>query len=198
MAAPKVYSGFNSTTAEKLLLDSGAFLKNFVVGTDTFESAVTAGKLIGATSGGGVFTLVPTPRMIPIDGVRGAVRGLTVIDEWVVTLTANIKEVSVETIQLALGAATVVDGPTGYKKISANNYIVDEDYLDNVVWVGKLSATDTPVIIEVLNALSLGGLTLNMVDKSEGLIETTFTGHYDATNLDNPPARIYYPDATVL
>jgi len=197
MAAPKIYSGFNSTTAEKLLLDSGAFLKNFVVGTDTFDSAVLAGKLIGATSGGGTFTAAPTVRKIEIDGVKGAAKGLEVIDEWVITLMANVKEVSAESIQLALGASTIVDGTTGYKKITANNYIELTDYVDNVVWVGKLSGSDIPVIIEVLNAISLGGVTLNMEDKSEGLISTTFTGHYDSAELDTPPFAIYYPDSTV-
>lgn len=197
MAKPKVFSGFNATTAEKLLLDAGAFFKNFVVGTDTFDSAVTANKLIGATSGGGTFSAVPTIRQIPIDGVKGAAKGLEVIDEWVVTLMANVKEVSPESIQLALGAATIEDGPVGYKKISANNYIELTDYVDNVVWVGKLSGADTPVIIEVLNAISLGGITLNMADKSEGLIPTTFTGHYEADDLDTPPFNIYYPDSTV-
>lgn len=197
MAKPKVFSGFNEGTAEKLLLDAGAFFKNFEVGTDTFESAVTAKKLIGATSGGGTFSMVPTIRKIEIDGVKGAAKSLEVIDEWVITLMANIKEVSTETIALALGATTVENGPTGYKTIMAKNYIEDSDYLDNVVWVGKLSGSDTPVIIEVLNAISLGGLTLNMADKSEGLIPTTFTGHYDASDLDTPPANIYYPDATV-
>jgi len=34
---------------------------------------------------------------------------------------------------------------------------------------------------------------LNMEDKSEGLIATTFTGHYDAAELDTPPFAIYYP-----
>ena len=197
MAKPKVYSGFNSETAEKLLLDAGAFLKNFEVGTDTFDAAVTAGKLIGATQGGGTFSAVPTVRKIEIDGVKGAAKGLEVIDEWVVTLMANVKEVSAESIQLALGASDIVDGPTGYKKITANNYIELDDYVDNVVWVGKLSGSDTPVIIEVKNAISLGGITLNMEDKSEGLIPTTFTGHYDSTDLDTPPFTIYYPDATV-
>lgn len=198
MAKPKVFSGFNEGTAEKLLLDAGAFFKNFIVGTDTFESAVTAKKLIGATSGGGSFSATPTVRKIEIDGVKGSAKGLQVIDEWVVTLMANVKEVSPESIQLALGASDIVDGPVGYKKITANNYIELTDYVDNVVWVGKLSGSNTPVIIVVKNAISLGGLNLNMADKSEGLIATTFTGHYDSTDLDTPPFEIYYPDATVI
>lgn len=193
MAKPKVYSGFTATTAEKLLLDAGAFFKNFVIATDTFDTAVTAGKLIGATSGGGSFSAVPTVRKIEIDGVKGAAKGLEVIDEWVVNITANVKEVSENSILLALGAAESEVGATGYKKITANNYIELTDYLDNVVWVGRLSGSSKPVIIEVKNAISLGGLTLNMVDKAEGLISTTFTGHYDATDLDTPPFSIHYP-----
>ncbi len=195
---PKVFSGFTSTTAENLLLDAGAFFKNFVVGTDTFDSAVTAGKLLGATQGGGTFSAVPTIRPIQIDGVKGSAKGMQVIDEWVVTLMANIKEVTQESIKNALGAATIADGPTGYKKITAKNQIELTDYIDNIVWVGKLSKTDTPVIIEILNAISLGGLTLNMADKAEGLIPTTLTGHYDSDELDTPPFAIYYPDSSVV
>jgi len=197
MPKPKVFSGFTATTAENLLLDAGAFFKNFEVGTDTFDSAVAAGKLLGATQGGGTFSAVPTIRKIEIDGVKGAAKGLQVIDEWVVTLMANIKEVTQESIMAALATGVAADGPTGYKKITVNNYIQLTDYIDNVVWVGKLSKTDTPVIIIVKNAISLGGLTLNMADKSEGLIPTTFTGHYDDTELDVPPFEIYYPDSSV-
>lgn len=197
MPAPKVFSGFTAKTAENLLLDAGAFFKNFVVGTDTFDSALAEGKLLGATQGGGTFSAVPTIRKIEIDGVKGAAKGLEIIDEWVVTLMANIKEVTQESIMAALATGVAVNGPTGYKKITVNNYIQLTDYIDNVVWVGKLSKTDTPVIIVVKNAISLGGLTLNMSDKSEGLIPTTFTGHYDATALDTPPFEIYYPDSSV-
>lgn len=195
---PKVFSGFNEHTAEKLLLDAGAFFKNFIVGEDTFESAVASGKLIGATAGGGNFTATPETRQIEIDGVKGPAKGLTVIDAWNVTLMANVKEVSAETIQMALGASSIANGPKGYKKITANNYIIDTDYLDNVVWVGKLSGSDTPVIIEVKNAIALDGLNLTMQDKSEGSIPTTFKGHYDATDLDTPPFSVFYPDSTVV
>lgn len=197
MTAPKIFSGLTAKTAENLLLDAGAFFKNFTVGTDTFDTAVAAGKLLGATQGGGNFSAVPTVRKVEIDGVKGTAKGFEVIDEWVVKITANIKEVTVDSIIAALGAATSADGPTGYKKITANNYIQLTDYINNVVWVGKLSKTDTPVIIVVKNALSLGGLTLNMADKKEGLISTNFVGHYDETDLNTPPFEIYYPDSTV-
>ena len=61
------YSGFTKKTAEHLLLDAGAFFKNFTyeeggTSNDTFDSAVKAGKLIGATKGGGEFSAVASIR----------------------------------------------------------------------------------------------------------------------------------------
>lgn len=193
----KTYSGFTADTAKSLLLDAGAFFKNFELGTDTFDTAVTSGKLIGATSGGGSFTAIPSIRRIEIDGVKGAAKGLQVIDEWVVTLTANMKEVKQDTLLLALASGNAVDGAVGYKNITANNYIELSDYIDNITWVGKLSGSDNPVIIQVKNALSTSGLTLNTADKAEAVIALSFVAHYDTADLDNPPFIIAYPDITV-
>jgi hypothetical protein len=192
------YSGYTTATPKSLLLDAGAFFKNFIVGTDTFATAVAAGKLLGATSGGGTFSAVPTIRKIEIDGIKGAAKGLESIDEWVVTLTANIKEITKEVIQASL-AATTTDTATNatYDIISADNYLVLTDYIDNITWVGKLSGSNEPAIIQVYNALSTGGLTLQTADKAEATLPVTFTGHYDDVNLDNPPFKIYYPKAIV-
>lgn len=192
----KTYSGYTSETPKSLLLDAGAFFKNFYVGVDTFETAVAAGKLIGATQGGGNFSAIPTYRAIPIDGVKGTAKGLQVIDEWVTTLTANVKEVKKSTIQAALAASSVdTSSSADYDIISARNEIVLTDYIDNITWVGKLSGTNDPVIIQVYNALNTSGLTVNVADKAEAVLALTFTGHYVDTDLDTPPFRIYYPKA---
>lgn len=195
----KKISGFTAGTAKRLLLDAGAFFKNYDVATDTFDTAVTAGKLIGATQGGGSFSAVPTVRRIEIDGVKGAAKGLEVIDEWVVTITASVKEVSVDSLRLALATAreSTPEAPAGYTKITAAPDIAEEDYLDNLTWVGRLSGSDKPVIIIVKNALSTNGLSLTMADKAEAVIPVTVTGHYDAANLDEVPFEIYYPALTV-
>lgn len=193
----KTYSGFTSGTAEKLLLDAGAFFKNFIVGTDTFDSAVAAGKLLGATQGGGSFSAIPTMRKIEIDGIKGSAKGMQVIDEWVITLTANMKEISKDVIKAALASGNIADASSGYNKITANNYVVAADYIDNITWVGKISGADTPVIIQVENALSTSGLTVNAADKAEAVVSLTFTGHYDAADLDSPPFGIYYPEEAV-
>lgn len=191
------FSGFTANTAKHLQLDAGAFLKNYDVTKDTWETAKST-KLLGATSGGGSFSAVPTVRRIEVDGVKGAAKGMEDIGEWVVTLTANVKEITADVIKTALGAAetAAADAPAGYTKITAKNEISLEDYLDNMTWVGRLSGSNDPVIIVVKNALSTNGLTISFADKSEGLIPITVTGHYDPENLASPPFEIYYPKVT--
>ena len=194
MTPLSIYSGFTAKTAKHLQLDAGAFLKNYDVTTDTWETAKDT-KLLGATSGGGSFSAVPTIRRIELDGVKGAAKGLEALDEWVVTLTANVKEITAESIKLALASAQSesVEAPSGYTKITAKNEIALTDYLDNMTWVGRLSGTGDPVIVVVKNALCTNGLTISFADKSEGLIPITVTGHYDPSDLDSPPFEIYYP-----
>lgn len=189
-------SGYTAQTTENLLLDAGAFFKDYNPATDTFDSAVTAGKLIGATQGGGAFSAVPTMRRIEIDGVKGATKGLQSIDEWIVTMTANVKEISVESLKLAVTTArTSKSEETGYTKLTAVTDITMGDYAENITWVGRLSGSEKPVIIVVKNALSTNGLTLTVADKAEAVIPVTMTGHYDAGNLDEVPFEIYYPTA---
>lgn len=192
------YSGYTDKTAENLLLDAGAYFKNFDMEVDTFESAIQEGKLLGATSGGGDFNATPEMRAIEVDGVKGDAKGLQVIDRWVVGITANMKEFSQDTIALSLASANVVDDKVGYRKITANNYIAVSDYIDNITWVGKLSGSERPVIIQVYNALSSEGLTLATVDNDEAVVALSFKGHYDQATLDTPPFAIYYPDDTVI
>lgn len=194
----KIISGFNSKTAENLLLDAGAFFKNYDMETDTFETAVTAGKLIGATRGGGQFNATPDIRQIEVDGVKGRAKGLEALDSWEVSLGANVLEVTKDTLQMALGAA-VVDTETNqdYDIIKAKNGIALEDYIENITWVGTLSGSNKPAIIQVYNALNMGGLSIQTQSKNEAVLAMTFTGHYDAGELDNPPFAIYYPKAKV-
>lgn len=192
-----MFSGFTADTAKHLQMDAGAFLRNYDVSKDTWETAKST-KLLGATQGGGSFSAVPTMRRIEVDGVKGAAKGMESLDEWVVTLTANVKEITAENIKLALAAAQTSEtsSPEGYTKITAKNEIALEDYLANLTWVGRLSGSNKPVIIVVKNALCTNGLTISFADKSEGLIPVTVTGHYDPAQLDTPPFEIYYPSVS--
>lgn len=188
----KTYSGFNNKTAENLLLDAGAFFINFNQGTDTYDSAVSSGKLLGATNGGGEFVAKPEMRQVEVDGVKGAAKGLEVIDSWEVTLAANVIEVTAEGLTRAIAGAEV-NSDSDYDIITAKNYLVNSDYIDNVTWIGTLSGSDSPVIIQVFNALNTEGLTITTEDKNNATIKMVFKGHYDSDDLDTPPFTIYYP-----
>jgi len=199
----KNYSGFTTKTAERLLLDAGAFFKNFSYKSggsdnDTFDKAVAAGKLIGATKGGGEFSAVPLVRQIEVDGVKGRAKGLETIDAWDVYLKATVLETSAESVKAALCAASVDSTTdTDYDVITGNADIALDDYIENVTWVGKLSGSDKPVIIQVYNALNTDGLKLTVQDKAEATIPMTFYGHYTQEDLDTPPYKVFYPKSSV-
>lgn len=192
----KKYSGFTTETAKSLLLNAGAYFKNYDVGTDDFDSAVTAGKLIGATKGGGEFSAVPEIRQIEVDGVAGRAKGLETIDSWDIYIKANVLEVKEATIQSGLAASSVdTSTNTDYDIITASNNLEVSDYIDNITWVGTLSGSDKPVIIQIFNALNTEGLKFSTTDKAEATISLTFYAHYTQEDLDTPPFKIYYPKA---
>lgn len=194
----KTYSGFTKKTPEHLLLDAGAFFSNYDPEEDTFESAVAAGKLIGATLGGGEFVAKPEIRAIEVDGVKGKAKGLEALDSWEVTIKANVIEVSEASIRMSLCAADVdTESNDEYDIIKGRNNIELSDYIDNVTWVGTLSGSNKPVIIVVKNALDTEGLTLQTQDKNQAVIATTFSGHYEMSDLQSPPFEIYYPKKVV-
>ena len=188
----KVYSGFTEETAQSLLLDAGAFFKNYDMEEDTFETAVAAGKLLGATKDGGEFSAKPEIRQVAVDGVKGKAKGLEVLDSWDVYLKANVLEIKKETIQSALCSAKA-EVKEDYTEITANNSIGLSDYIDNITWVGTLSGSDKPVVIQVYNALNTDGLTLSTKDKDNSVLAMTFYGHYTQNDLNTPPFKIYYP-----
>lgn len=193
MGKSKTYSGFNDKTAEKLMLDAGAFYVNFTVGIDTVETAKN--KLLGATRGGGKFEAKPSIRSIEVDGVKGRAKGLQVIDNWDVFLSANVLEISKESLAKGLTATNAVDSNTteGYDTITAKNYIELADYIENITYIGKISGKEKPVIIQIYNALNVEGLSLQTKDKDEAVVALKFAGCYDPANLDTPPFKIFYP-----
>jgi hypothetical protein len=182
-----VYSGFTNQTADHLLLDAGAFYKNY-------DIALGTGTLLGATRGGGEFNAKPTIRQIEVDGVKGLAKGFENIDAWDVSIVANMLELSTSVLATALttGSVDTASNPL-YDIITASNTIQLSNYIDNITWIGRLSGSNTPVVIQIFNALSTEGIALKTEDKNEGIVPITFMAHYDADDLDTVPFKIYYP-----
>ena len=185
------YTGFTTETSQRLLMDAGAFYKNLL---PTEFSALPAEKLLGATRGGGVFNAVPELRDIPVDGVKGRAKGLKVVDSVDVNMSVNLLETSVESLQLALGASTV-DTTTDedFDIIEGKTDIEDADYAENITYVGKLSGSALPVIIQIFNVYNSNGLSITRADKDESVITLELHAHYAADALEAPPYKIFYP-----
>lgn len=195
----KVFTGLTGNTRKNLQLDAGALFKNYNPATDTPESA--SAKLIGATVGGSTLSIVPEVRQIAVDGVKGPTKGYEAIDSWTVTLTTNIKEVTVDSVKLMLAAAvstttntsTTSPIPAGYTKINLKE-LEDSDYIDNITWIGRISGSDSPIMIVIRNAINLNGFSMQAQDKNEGQLPAVFTAHYDVSDLEDVPVDIYIPN----
>lgn len=197
MTIGKVRTGYNQKTMEHLHTGAGAFFKNFNVGTDTYESARAGGKLLGATQGGGEFKAAAEIRNIEIDGLPGKGKGTEIIDYIDVSLAMNFIETTPGILVMALGAADIDTTTNGsYDIITGRNAFEDSDYIDNITYIGTITGSEEPIIIQVFNVLSTDGLNIKVEDKKEGVIPVTVYGHYEDTGegtLDAPPYKIYYP-----
>ena len=198
------YNGITKKTVENLQLDAGAFFKNFIVGEDTYASAKAAGKIIGATDGGGSFRAVAAIRQITVDGAGTRVKGFANVDGWEVALGFTLKEMTTDALKDALGLADFnkneEDKLDGYDVITGRMSIEDGDFIENVTWVGCLSGSDKPIYIQLTSGFNEDGLTFNMQDKSEGSIACTFYGYNSLEEYMQdevkPPFKIYRPHTT--
>ena len=187
-------TGYTNKTKRNLLLGAGALYKNFVVGSDTPQSATA--KIIGATQGGLEFKATPTIRNIQIDGILGKVADLDVIDAWDVSLGGSFIEINSEVIRRALAAVSQTSD-SDYDIFEGATEFVDADYLTNVTYIGTLAGSDTPVILQIKNAIDTQGLSFKSEDGKEGTVDVLFEGRYKVEDDGVPPFKIYWPKTAV-
>lgn len=191
----KVLSGFTADTPTNIQLDAGVFLRNLeFTGTETVESLKTLilsaindpTKKIGATSGGGSFSVVPEMRNVAedLDGARMKIKGLMAVDNVEVKLSTTMKEITVENIQLAMGASTL-KGTMVKPKFNLDT----TDYIDNICWVGSMASDEGLLVIIMRNALNTAGLSFEFTDKGTGAIGVEFEPFVDLNNMEDIPVE---------
>ncbi|MGM9660771.1 MAG: hypothetical protein ACI3WQ_09240 [Faecousia sp.] len=197
----KRFSGFTEGTMKKRLLDAGAFYKNYDLTKDHPQNRA-AGKLICATQGGGSFAATPSVRQVKVDGLATYTKGTEEVNDWTAELSLKLLENDAHLMAMCLGAASVekTSGekqPTGYLRVHPKDTFENDDYIDNVVWIGRWADNKKPVMIVIYNALSLGGLNWAMEDNKEVVTECKLTAHYDAPDAEgnqDVPFDIFYPE----
>lgn len=167
-------TGFTKKTAENLLLDAGAIYKNLKKKDGKWE-----GEALGATSGGNEFTVELEQRQPEIDGLKVRMKGMSFVESHEAQLEVNLKELTAENLKVAIGPADIDESDADSYVITGRTHIENEDYLENIAYVGRLSKGGEPVIIILKNALSAEGFVMASEDNDEAVVPITFHAHVD-------------------
>lgn len=189
-------TGYTNKTSKRYIINAATVYTGL-----KFEDGKFTGDLHGATSGGVTLTIEQEYRDIEVDGTGHVkVKDNKVLESANATVTANMKEITAETIRRSLNGsiadASAEEAPEGYKVIRSKRYLEDKDYLENIAIAGRLSGTNEPVIAVLDNALCTSGLEVAMEDNNEAVIEQVYEAHAteEQLNADELPWRIYYPN----
>ncbi len=149
-----------------------------------------------ATQKGTEFSAKPTYRRMEIDGVHTRTKGDTLIDSWDVYLKTTLVEMTSDNLRRALAAADIdTETDQNYDIIKGRDTIQDEDFEENITFIGNILGEDKPMIIQVFNAFHEGGLTFSAEDKNNAGVECQFYGYLDDDVYDDPEQEIEPPFA---
>ena len=208
--APGHTTGLTAGTFQNLQLNAGAFFKNCdyssIANAGALKTAIQAaiagtsgalGTLLGATRGGGSFTVRKELRQPDADGKRYGYKGDTFVDSVEALLSTTLIEITPNAFKMALGSADIT-GSSPKQTIKLRTAINTNDYLTNICWVGDL-ADGRYVLICLYNALNEADVTLTFTDKGEGTIPVEFHAKQSQVDdYDEAPFEIVYFSAASL
>lgn len=202
MSAPGLTTALRADTFDNLQLNAGIILKNFTYSSATSASALKTAiatalssgtGILGATRGGGTFTVTREPRTPEIDGMRYPFKGSDFVDSIDAYISTTLVEITPANIAdlLATGDATTSGNKT---TITMHTAIGVDDYLDNICWVGDL-ADGRLVLICLKNAINTADFTFTYTDKGEGTLAAEFHARQAAVDdYDDAPFEVVFFD----
>lgn len=173
-------------TFSELQLDAGVILNRF----DPEDASAPADEdIVCATTGGITVSCVPTysDQGEDIDNCPNNMKELKKLDGWECTMAFSALGTSAEAIRLALGAADVSGNA-----ITPRRNLAQSDFAD-IWWVGD-RADGGMVAVQLKNALSTGGFSLQTTKNGKGQISVTLTGHVSINAQDTMP-MVFYSEA---
>lgn len=176
-------------TFEGLQLDAGVLLKTF---TPDSVTAPDDKDIICATTGGINATCVPTYSDLgeDVDNCPTNLKELKHLDGWECKISFTSLGTSPAGIKLALGAADI--GADNASMITPRRDLKQTDFTD-LWWAGD-RADGGCVAIQLKNALSTGGFSLQTTKNSKGQTSVELTGHVSITEQDTMPMVFYSLD----
>ena len=187
-------SGITADTPKNIMLGAGTIHKGFALagGAWNFEES-----LIGATSGGSKFSIIPEFMDIEVDGALVKVKGLQQKVGETATMEVNFVEMTPELLKMCvIGDSAASADYEGYTEITSRARIQESDYINNLAYVGK-KTDGTPIIIIFEQAICTSGLEVEGKNKEAGIFKGVFECVADLTpEADTLPWRILYPTPT--
>lgn len=177
-------------TFEGMQLDAGVLLKTF---DPTAVAAPDDTDIICATTGGINTTCVPTYSDLgeDVDNCPVNMKELKHLDSWECKMSFTSLGTSKENIRMALGAADI-NVETG--AINPRRDLKQADFSD-LWWVGD-RADGGCVAVQLKNALSTGGFSLQTTKSGKGRVSVELTGHVSIEDQDTMPMVFYSIDPT--
>lgn len=176
-------------TFNALQLDAGVLLKRF---NPANPVAPLDSDIICATTGGINPSCVPTYSDLgsDVDNVPVNMKELKKLDSWECKISTTSLGTSPELIKLALGCADI-DAQTS--AIVPRKDLAQTDFSD-IWWVGD-KADGGLVAVQLKNALSTGGFSLQTTKNGKGQISLELTGHVSINAQSVVPMVFYSMDA---
>ena len=177
----------SANTVKRMIIDAGAVYANY---------GETEERVLGATREGATFTIEQDVREIPIDGVRGPLKGARRIIEENARITVNLLEMTAENFAMALIGSTVTqdaEAPPNDIIQRAIAFPDDSAYMVNVALVGRRRDTGQGVIFILKNAMAEGNFEIETADDDEASLEVTFAAHFDPADVETSPWEIRIP-----
>ena len=176
-------------TFNALQLDAGVLLKRF----NPAAPATPADEdIICATTGGINPSCVPSYEDLgsDVDNVPVNMKELKKLTGWECKISTTSLGTSQELIRFSLGAADI-NAQTG--AITPRKDLAQTDFSD-IWWVGD-KADGGLIAVQLKNALSTGGFSLQTTKNGKGQIALEITGHVSINAQDEMPMVFYSMDA---
>jgi hypothetical protein len=181
--------GVTASSPKNVLFGAGTYHKG--MSFDEATGVLTAGTIIGATSGGGSIEIIGEITTLEFDGAYVKFKGQEVMTGGSAVIKATFTELTPDVAAMAV----IGEAKTGtkYTSVTPKSVIEEGDYVDGFGFVGYTADGSKKVIAILESALCTGGLKIDIKSKGQGTVALTMEAHAEnAGNLDTIPAKIFF------